>query len=309
MTTTEATVAAPLAGPATLRAAGRGAAGMVFVGGSVAVSGTLVGGPLYTVQALRYGLACALLAWFARRAGQRTRRPRGVEWAWLTGVSVSGLLLFNVALVHGARHAEPAVLGVAVACVPVVLAAVGPMFEGGRPRRRVLLAAVVVTAGAALVQGAGRADALGVLWAAVVFVTEAGFTLLAVPLLGTHGPWGVSVHTTWMATVGFGVLGVLVDGPDAVRRLDTADLFAVAYLAIGVTAVAFVLWYSCVRSLGAGRAGLLTGVAPVAAAWIGVPLGDGLPSPAVWAGIGLIGVGLVVGACGDRPVTASEAVI
>jgi drug/metabolite transporter (DMT)-like permease len=269
--------------------------GMVFVGGSVAVSGTLAGAPLYTSQALRYAVACALLTWFARRTGQRVQRPRGAEWAWLLGVAVSGLLLFNVALVHGSRHAEPAVLGVAVACVPVLLALLGPALDGGQPRARVLLAAVVVTTGAVLVEGVGRTDALGVLWAAVVFATEAGFTLLAVPVLGRHGPWGVSVHTTWLATVAFAVLGIAADGPGAVGRLDASDLLALAYLAVAVTAVAFVLWYSCVRRLGAGRAGLLTGVAPVAAAWIGVPLGDGLPSTAVWGGIALIATGLAVG--------------
>jgi drug/metabolite transporter (DMT)-like permease len=272
---------------------------MVFVGGSVAVSGTLAGAPLYTAQALRYGAACLLLGWFARRSGQRIQRPRGREWAWLSGVAVSGLLLFNVALVHGSRHAEPAVLGVAVACVPVVLALLGPMLDGGRPRGRVLLAAVVVTSGAVLVEGGGRTDGLGLLWALVVLATEAGFTLLAVPVLGRHGPWGVSVHTTWLATIAFGVVGVTVEGPGAAGRLDASDLLAVAYLAVGVTAIAFVLWYSCVGRIGAGRAGLLTGVAPVAAAWIGVPLGDGLPSVAVWAGIALIAAGLAVGGVAD----------
>jgi hypothetical protein len=33
-------------------------------------------------------------------------------------------------------------------------------------------------------------------WAVVVFGCEAAFTLLAIPVLGRHGPWGVSVHTT-----------------------------------------------------------------------------------------------------------------
>ena len=42
---------------------------------------------------------------------------------------MTGLVLFNVALVAGSRHAEPAVLGVAVACVPPVLAVIGPLQE------------------------------------------------------------------------------------------------------------------------------------------------------------------------------------
>ncbi len=39
---------------------------MVFVGGSVAVSGVLADAPLFTVQALRYAVACLLLLAYAR---------------------------------------------------------------------------------------------------------------------------------------------------------------------------------------------------------------------------------------------------
>jgi drug/metabolite transporter (DMT)-like permease len=56
-------------------------------------------------------------------------------------------------------------------------------------------------------------------------------------------------------------------------RLDARDGLAVLYLAVAVTAAAFVMWYPSVGRLGASRAGLLTGVAPVAAAATGVRLG------------------------------------
>jgi len=55
------------------------------------------------------------------------------------------------------------------------------------------------------------------------------------------------------------------------------------------------MWYSSVRSLGASRAGLLTGVAPVAAAATGVLLGAPAPRPLVWAGIAVVAVGLTLG--------------
>jgi drug/metabolite transporter (DMT)-like permease len=176
-----------------------------------------------------------------------------------------------------------------VASVPIVLAA---MSRGGS---RVLAAAVVVTAGAVLVEGAGRADAIGVGWAVVTFACEAGFTLMAVPLLGRHGPVGVSVHATWLAAVVFGVLGLITEGPAAVTRLTGTELLAGAYLAVMMTAVAFVLWYTSVQRLGAGRAGLLTGIAPIAAAAGGVALGGPLPGPYVWAGIALVAGGLIAG--------------
>jgi drug/metabolite transporter (DMT)-like permease len=319
-----------------------GAAGMVFVGGSVAVSGYLADAPMHTVQALRYAVACLLLlAWahLTRRrpavpgaasppspgnprprdprapspgdaaspgrvpspAGSASAgrspvlRPRGWEWLWLLGVTVTGLVIFNVALVQGSRHAEPAVIGVAVACVPILLAAAGPLLEGRRPAVRVLAAASVVTVGAMLVQGLGRTDTAGLFWAAVTFACEAAFTLLAVPVLGCHGPLGVSVHATWLGAAMFAVIGLFTEGPAAILRVRLDDLLAGAYLAVVVTAVAFLLWYTCVARLGTGRAGLLTGLAPIAAAATGVALGGPLPSPAVWLGIATVAAGLALG--------------
>ncbi|WP_249998026.1 DMT family transporter [Actinoplanes sp. M2I2] len=272
-----------------------GATGMAFVGGSVAVSGFLADAPSLTVQSLRYALACLLLVLWARLAGKRLVRPRRSDWLWLGGVVLTGMLIFNVALVQGSRHAEPAVLGVAVACVPLLLAVAGPLLEGQTPARRLVAAALVVTAGAALVQGFGRTDGLGLVWALVTFACEAGFTLLAVPVLGRHGPHGVSVHSTWMAAVAFGAAGLVGEGPRAVLRLRPDDVLAGVYLAVAVTAVAFVLWYTCVQRLGPARAGLLTGIAPVAAAAVGVALGGPMPGLAVWAGVAVVAAGLALG--------------
>jgi drug/metabolite transporter (DMT)-like permease len=272
-----------------------GAAAMTCVGGSVAVSSILVDAPLLTAQAVRYAVAWLLLLGFARMGGHRILAPRGTEWLWLAGVAVAGLVVFNIALVHGAQHAEPAVLGVAVACVPLLLAGLGPLLQGRGPSPAVLAAALVVTCGAALVQGLGRSDAIGLAWAVVVLGGEAGFTLLAVPVLDRHGPRGVSVHTTWLAAAIFAVLGVLREGPTAVVHLRVQHLFATAYLAVAVTAVAFVLWYTSVDRLGASRAGLLTGIAPVAAAVAGIALGAPSPRPLVWVGVAVVTAGLALG--------------
>jgi drug/metabolite transporter (DMT)-like permease len=271
-----------------------GAVAMAMVGGCVAVSGVLTRAPFFTAEATRYAVACAILVGLARLTGRPVRRPHGAEWLWLCGVAASGLVIFNVALVEGARHAEPAVLGVAVACAPPLLAVAGPLLEGTRPRGRAIVAAVIVTGGAVLVQGVGRADAIGFGFAAIVCVTEALFTLLAIPVLRRHGPWGVSAHTTWIAAVMFAVLGAVREGPDALARLNAHDWLATGYLAV-VTVAAFVMWYSCVGRIGAAKACLLAGVAPVAAALIGVLLGHPAPRPLVWAGIAVVGAGLAAG--------------
>jgi len=279
----------------TLRHVATGVLGMCLVGGSVGVSRELIAAPLATAQAIRYAAAALVLFALAKIGRVPIVRPRGREWLWLTGIAALGLVLFNVAVVRGVAHAEPAVIAVAVACVPVVLGVIGPLLEGRAPQRRVVLAAVVVTAGGALVEGAGRADAIGIGWAAVALVCEAAFTLLAVPVLGRHGAWGVSLHSVWIGALMFALLALAGEGPRAAGRLSGAEWAAMAYLAIMVTAVAFLLWYSTVAALGSGPVGLLTGAAPISAACTGMAIGGRVPGPLVWLGTLVVISGLAVG--------------
>ena len=233
-----------------LRNVAPGVLGMVLVGSSVAISATLTTAPLLTAQAIRYSVAAIVLVALARVRHVPVTAPRGREWLWLSGIAATGLVLFNIAVVRGVAHAQPAMIAVAVACAPVVLGVLGPLLQGHRPQRHIVLAAMVVTAGAALVEGAGHGDAIGIAWAFLALACEAAFTLLAVPVLGRHGPWGVSVHSVWLGAVMFTVLAATTEGPTAVSHLSAADLGAVAYLAVLVTVAAFVLWYSTVAALG-----------------------------------------------------------
>src|SRR5581483_10602546 len=98
-----------------------------------------------------------------------------------------------------------------------------------------------------------------------------------------------------LATAMFTLLGLIKEGPAAVTGLTGSGWLAVGYLAVAVTAAAFVLWYSSVSRLGASRAGLLTGIAPVAAAGSGVLLGGLAPRPLVWAGMAVVAAGLALG--------------
>jgi hypothetical protein len=85
-----------------------------------------IGVPLPAHQdVLRYGAAFLLLAAMARPMRAVIVRPRGREWCYLAGIAATGLVLFNVAVVRGDAHAEPAVVAGAVACVPVLLGVVG----------------------------------------------------------------------------------------------------------------------------------------------------------------------------------------
>ncbi|MEU4362711.1 DMT family transporter [Promicromonospora sp. NPDC023987] len=279
--------------------------GMALVGSQVAVSGVLADAPLFAVQALRYTVAAAVLVLVLRVTRQAVPVPRGREWAWLAGVALSGLVLFNVGVVRGVAHAEPAVIGVAVAAVPILLALVGPLLGRTRPTPLVVVAAVVVTLGAVLVTGGGRTDSAGLGYALLTLLCEAGFTLLAVPVLRRLGPHGVSLHAVWIAAAALWALSLTTEGPGAVLTLRAEHLPATLHLALGVTVVAFLLWYTAVGRIGPGRAGLFTGVVPVASAVGSVLLGGPVPGPLVWVGVAVVVAGVVLGAQpagrGSRP--------
>ena len=88
-----------------------------------------------------------------------------------------------------------------------------------------------------------------------------------------------------------------------------AEVLALLWLAVVVTAIAFVLWYFALQRLGADRAGLCAGIAPASTVVAAYLLGTGAPSLADIAGALIVGVGVVVGlAPGRRDKGADEAV-
>ncbi len=271
------------------------ATAMFAVGTGVTVSAELVEYPVFAAQAVRYLVAAGILAGAMALARRPLPVPRGIDWLWLTGVAVTGLVLFNVAVIRSVEYAEPAAVAILIAAVPLVLLLVESIRLRQRPSPGLLAGVVLVVVGAALVQGGGRTTIEGLGWAFVALLCEAAFTLLAVPVLGRLGPVGVSIHTCWIAALVLAALALGIDGPGALPPMHAGAIVALAYLAIVQTAIAFSLWYGAVDILGAAVAGLFVGLMPVAAAVSGVIPGLTTVTPAVIGGSILVGVGIAVG--------------
>lgn len=273
---------------------------MMAVGSGITVSGELVDYPVFTAQAIRYGLAALILIVGTNTTGRRIPRPRGREWIWLSALAATGLASFNVALVKAVEHAEPAAIAVVVSTVPLVLIIADSVRKGSAPATGTVMGVVLVVVGAIIVQGGGRTSFEGVVWSLVALGGEAAFTLLAVPVLGSLGPFGVSTHTCWIATLQLTAIAVVVDGTNALPKLNTGEIFAIGYLAVVLTAIAFVLWYTAVEHLGSGIAGLLAGLLPVSAAATGLIPGLTTITPTVLGGSMVVGAGIALGLAGDR---------
>lgn len=268
---------------------------MVLLGCSTGVTAAIVHYPLSGGQAARYLLAAAVLLPIARLRGPLTPRLTPRELARLTVLAGTGLFAFNILMVHALRAADPAAVGSVVGCTPLVLALVGPALARRRPRPRVIAASALVVAGAAVVQGVGAASPTGVLYALGTLACEAAFSLVAIPLLPRLGPVRISAYATVIAVPLFAGTGLAVDGAAVLRRPTAAELTALLYLAVLLTAIAFLLWYAGLSRLGAERAGLFAGLVPIAAALSAWALGTGSLHIGELLGALLVGAGVCVG--------------
>jgi drug/metabolite transporter (DMT)-like permease len=274
---------------------GLGAAGGTFaVGSAVAVSAELDDYPVLGGQAVRYALAALVLVALLRLRGPLPR-PDGRATALLAALAATGLAGFNVCLIGALREADPAVVGVIVGTAPVVLAIAGPLLAGAPPAARVLAAAVIVTLGAAIVQGTGEATTTGILLAVGALAGEVGFSLLAVPVLPRLGPLGLSAYVCVLAAVMLAPTAALLDGAGALPTPDAAELGALAYLVGVVTVGGFLAWYGGVARLRVDRAGLFLGLIPVTALAVAAGLGSDTITPLKAFGALMVGGGVAFG--------------
>ena len=285
-----------------------GVTAMVTVGSSAAVLVVISGYPTFGGQALRYAgafLTLLLIMAFRRVPHLRLSRRELGRLALLAG---TGLAAFNVCYVQAVKYAEPSSVGAIIGGVPIVLAVLGPVFARTKPQARVVVAAVVVSGGVALSQGFGGGSVAGLLWALGSLAGEVAFSLIAVPVLPRLGPLRVSTYASGLAAPMLLVAG-FVSG-ESLPMPTGAEVLALVWLAVVVTAVAFVLWYYALQRLGADRAGLCAGIAPASTVVAAFLLGTGAPSLADIAGALIVGVGVVVGlAPGRRDESADEGVV
>jgi drug/metabolite transporter (DMT)-like permease len=273
-----------------------GAATAMFLVGTLAgVSGLVKEYPVYGGQAVRYLVAAAVLLVVTRVLGLRFIRLTLRESLYLGGLTLFGLVIFNVCVVESTRASGPALVGTVLGTVPLALA-----LAGGRPAPRLLVGAAIVVGGATLATGLGSGSPAGLLWALGALVGEVSFSMLAYPLLPKLGAIRVSAYSTALAVPMLIVIGLVQEGPSMLRMPTAPEALGFAYLAVVVTVVAFFLWYSSLPKLGPGLAGLFAGLIPIGAIITGLVLGIATPSAYDLLGVALVIAGILVGFTAGR---------
>jgi drug/metabolite transporter (DMT)-like permease len=311
---------------------------MFLVGTLAAVSDAIEDYPLYGGQALRYAVAAVTMLAVARVRGlgpvRLARRTAGdgpasgkarpgpgkpvrltmSEWGLLAALSSTGLVIFNICVVEATRAAGPSLAGIVLATLPLALAVLGPLAtraarsEKRPPSPRVMGAALLVVAGAALSTGAGSGNVPGLMWSLGALACEICFSLLALPLLPKLGAIRISAYSAALAVPSLLAIGLIADGREMLRVPTAAEALGLSYLALIVTTVAFFLWYTALPRLGPDRAGLFAGMVPVGAIVTAAILGLGPPSIPDVAGAAVVVAGILLGlgisradASGTRP--------
>jgi drug/metabolite transporter (DMT)-like permease len=276
------------------RAMASAAAGISLVGAGVAVSDHLTRYPVLSAQAIRYAVGAGLLYAVYEVTGRRDGPLGPADWLRLLALALSGMVLFNVAVVRALETGEPAVVGTVVGLAPVGVALLVPVLERRRPRTTIVAGATLAASGAALVQGFGDADRTALCWSGVALFCEVAFTVLAAPLLRTLSPLGLAIRACAVASLVL-LAAALADGSDGLVRPDAGEGLAIGYLAVASTAIAFVLWYRALARLGPERTGLFAGLMPISAALVGAAVTAAPLRLGILVGTIVTGLGLALG--------------
>jgi drug/metabolite transporter (DMT)-like permease len=235
------------------------------------------------------------------RPGRARLWPSRGEFVRLVALAGTGLAGFNVCVLTALRHADAAIVGTVIGAAPLGLAIAGPLLRGERPASRIVGAATVVVLGAAIVHGGGHADTLGMLAALGALAGEVAFSLLAAAVLPRLGAVRV---TTWSCTLAVPMLliAAVPAGELSRWRPPTAtEAGTLAYLAVVLTVITFLIWYAGLMRLGVERAGMFVGLLPVTTLLTAAVQDARLPAPAQGAGVVVVALGLAAGLTSPRP--------
>jgi drug/metabolite transporter (DMT)-like permease len=184
--------------------------------------------------------------------------------------------------VYGQQYISAGLAGLIASSSPALISAFSALLLGERFRPNRVLGLLMALVGVAVIVSRGDGGVLGVQdWraAAVAVLTPLGwsaYTVLQQPLVTRHPPLGV-VGTSMMV----GSLTLLPLLPHAVADvavLDAGQWLWLLFLGVGTTVVPYIIWFSALRWLSAGRLGMYMYLVPLTAlGWSAALLGQ-LPS-------------------------------
>ncbi|SDN10280.1 DMT family transporter [Allokutzneria albata] len=273
-----------------------GVATAVMLGSMVPVTALLADYPLFPGQAVRYAIAAVLLLGFMVVRRRPLPRPSLRDVFALTATAATGMVGFSAAVLYAQQYAEGGFVAAVIGGSPLVIAIVAPLLTRQRPVLKAVAGAALVVVGVVILSGGGAWHGPGLVLALLAMFGEAAFTLFAVGVIARLGVVAVSAYSCVVAAVGSAVISFWGSWP----MPTSAELFAILFLAVMVTAVAFVVWYYCVSVLGAANAAVMVGLVPVFGLLATVALGQQELTVVAVLGAVVVATGCVIGLRASR---------
>lgn len=276
---------------------------MLLIGSAAPAASVIRGIPVLVSQGLRYAVAALIMITALGLTGRlRSLAPRRADLLRIGLLGVVGVAGFTFCYVTATFHADPALVGSALAATPVLLALIGPLQRRQRPSALVVLGAALVTGGTLLAAGGGSSTPLGLLLTLGALAGEVSFTLFAVKVIERYGTIATTLYASVVGGATLLLAGVIIEGPGSFLIFDAGrhELLALAYLAIMVSIGANFTWFAALPRIGPDRAGLFYAFVPVGALVAGVALGTSSPSLTELGGFAVMITGLLTGLAADR---------
>lgn len=271
----------------------------VLWGGSFFFNGIAVKElPTFTVVVARVALA-AIIMLIAMRATSMHMPRDGAVWAAFFGMGFLNNVLPFSSIVWGQAHVASGVASILNATTPLFTVVVAHFLTSDEKMRSNRLIGVLVgLAGVVIMIGGDAVTSLGVNVVAQLACFAAAISYAFAGVFGRRfksmgvSPMATAAGQVTASSVILMPIMLLVDKPWMLSLPSTAAISALVGLAALSTALAYILYFRILATVGATNLLLVTFLIPVTAILLGVlVLGETL-QPKHWTGMGLIGLGL-----------------
>ncbi|HWV24695.1 MAG TPA: DMT family transporter [Thermomicrobiales bacterium] len=248
------------------------ATGMGIVGTSVTANKYLVGHiPIMLAMEIRFLIATIVLLVIVRLVEAGLPQIPLRLHVVLAAQALFGVVAFNILLLVGLDMTTATISGIITAATPAVIAIMSFLL-GDRLPPIAWLGVALTIGGVILVnllaspsEDIARRPILGAMLIFLAVIGEAAYTILGRYATRSISPFGTA---TWICIYGAAMFLPLAlwdvrhFSPGAVPA---STWLAIAWLAIFVTVIAFVLWFKGLASIPASTAGAFTGMIPITA--------------------------------------------
>lgn len=253
----------------------------LWSGAFVGIKVLLEHASIWTIAFLRFALTTVCL-FAALGVSGKGRRPiaRGhLRWFLLMGLT--GVAAYHLSLNLGERYISSNVASLIVASMPVMTAVLAILFLGEEVSATKWAGIALAIAGVVVLVLWGTPDAeltvrnaAGATVTALAPLSWAVYTIVSKRLVRTYGPLTLATYALGIGTLmlaPFAIGPTLHDLPD----LTATDWAWIAFLGIGCSALAYVLWFRALEVLDASSVAAWVYLVPLLGqVWAAVVLGE-----------------------------------